>query len=292
MSILVDKNTRVIVQGITGEAGSFHTRQMLEYGTKIVGGITPGKGGTLFDNKVPVFNTVFQAVQSIQADVSIIFVPAAFTADALLEAAESGVKLVVCITEGIPTLDMVKVYKFYRDKGIRLIGPNGPGIITPNETKIGIMPDYIHRRGSVGVVSRSGTLTYEAVWQITNRGLGQSTCIGLGGDMVVGLSFSTVLSLLQNDPETKAIVMIGEIGGTMEEEAADYIKEHVTKPVVSFIAGQTAPEGKRMGHAGAIVSGGQGTAQSKIDKLKTAGVIVVPNPAEIGATVASLLKKR
>lgn len=291
MSILVDKNTRVVVQGITGGAGSFHTRQMLDYGTNIVGGITPGKGKTLFDNKVPIFNTVAQAVQTTQADVSIIFVPAAFATDALLEAAESGIRLVVCITEGIPTLDMVKIYKFYLDKGIRLIGPNGPGIITPGETKIGIMPDYIHQRGSIGIISRSGTLTYEAVWQITNSGLGQSTCIGLGGDMIVGLSFSEVLALFQNDPETKAIVMIGEIGGTMEEEAADYIKKQISKPVVSFIAGQTAPKDKHMGHAGAIISGGQGTAQTKIEKLKKAGVSVVSNPAEIGTTVASLLKK-
>lgn len=291
MSILVNKNTRVVVQGITGGAGSFHTRQMLDYGTNIVGGITPGKGKTLFDNKVPIFNTVAQAVQTTQADISIIFVPATFATDALLEAAESGVRLVVCITEGIPTLDMIKVYKCYLDKEIRLIGPNGPGIITPGETKIGIMPGYIHRRGSIGIISRSGTLTYEAVWQITNCGLGQSTCIGLGGDMVVGLSFSEVLALFQNDPETKAIVIIGEIGGTMEEEAADYIKKQVTKPVVSFIAGQTAPKGKRMGHAGAIISGGQGTAQTKIEKLKKAGVSVVSNPAEIGTTVASLLKK-
>jgi succinyl-CoA synthetase alpha subunit len=283
---------------------------MLEYGTKIVAGVTPGKGGTKFDDKVPIFDTVRQAVQETGADTSVVFVPAAFCADALYEAADSaattesrpnrgGIKLVVCITEGIPTLDMVKVAKFYRDKGVRLIGPNCPGVITPGECKVGIMPGYIHlpprqagKKGAVGIVSRSGTLTYEAVWQITNLGLGQSTCIGIGGDAIIGTSFTDVLELFQKDKETKAIVMIGEIGGTMEEDAADYIKKNVTKPVVAFIAGKTAPKGKRMGHAGAIISGGQGTAQEKIAKLTACGITVVPNPAEIGKTVAHALKSK
>jgi succinyl-CoA synthetase alpha subunit len=289
MSILVNKNTKVLVQGITGSAGSFHTGQMLEYGTKIVAGVTPGKGGTKFADKVPIFDTVRQAVNATGADTSVIFVPPAFAADALYEAADSGIKLVVCITEGIPTLDMVKVHKFYKDKGIRLVGPNGPGIITPGETKIGIMPGYIHKKGNIGVISRSGTLTYEAVWQITNQGLGQSTCLGIGGDAIIGMSFIDTLELFQKDDQTKAIVMIGEIGGTMEEDAADYIKQSVTKPVVAFISGKTAPKGKRMGHAGAIISGGKGTAQEKIEKLTACGITVVPNPAEIGKTVYRVL---
>jgi len=302
MSILINKNTKVIVQGITGGAGSFHTRQMLEYGTKIVAGVTPGKGGTKFfaeggsasggDIQVPIFDTLKQAVNATDANASVIFVPAAFCADALYEAAESGVKLVVCITEGIPTLDMVKVYKFYKDKGICLVGPNGPGVITPEECKIGIMPGYIHKKGSIGIVSRSGTLTYEAVWQISQLGLGQSTCLGIGGDMIVGTSFIDVLEMFQKDKETKAIVMIGEIGGQMEEDAADYIKSNVTKPVVAFIAGKTAPKGKRMGHAGAIISGGKGTAQEKIEKLTSCGITVVPNPAEIGNAVVEALGRR
>lgn len=290
MSILVNKGTKVIVQGITGGAGSFHATQMLEYGTNIVGGVTPGKGSTKFLDKVLIFDTVRQAVEKTGADTSVIFVPAAFCADALYEAADSGLKLVICITEGVPTLDMVKVYKFYQDKGVRLVGPNGPGVITPGECKIGIMPGYIHKKGSIGVVSRSGTLTYEAVWQISNLGLGQSTCLGIGGDSIIGTSFIDVLELFQADKNTQAIVMIGEIGGTMEEEAADYIKNNVTKPVVAFIAGKTAPKGKRMGHAGAIISGGKGTAQEKIAKLMACGIKVVPNPAEIGNTVASALK--
>ena len=291
MSILVNKDTKVIVQGITGGAGSFHATQMLEYGTKIVGGVTPGKGGTKFADKVPIFDTVRQAVDKTGADTSVIFVPAAFCADALYEAADSGLKLVVCITEGVPTLDMVKVHKFYQDKGVRLVGPNCPGVITPGGCKIGIMPGYIHKKGAIGVVSRSGTLTYEAVWQLTNLGLGQSTCLGIGGDSIIGTSFIDVLELFQADKDTQAIVMIGEIGGTMEEEAADYIKQNVTKPVVAFIAGQTAPKGKRMGHAGAIISGGKGTAQEKAAKLTACGIKVVPNPAEIGNTVKQVLRK-
>ncbi|MEK7449534.1 MAG: succinate--CoA ligase subunit alpha [Planctomycetota bacterium] len=300
MAILVNKNTRVVVQGITGSAGSFHARQMLEYGTEIVAGVTPRKGGQLFfaggdpvsgrDKPVPIFNTVAEAVRETGANTSVVFVPAAFAIDALREAAESGLNLVVCITEGIPTLDMVKIYKFYKGKGVRLIGPNCPGLTTPGEAKVGIMPGYIHKKGTVGVVSRSGTLTYEAVWQITNQGLGQSTCVGIGGDAIVGMSFSEILELFQSDPETEVIVLIGEIGGTMEEEAAEYIKEHVTKPVIAFIAGQTAPEGKRMGHAGAIISGGAGTAQEKVDKLGSCGITMVANPAEIGQTVAQVMR--
>lgn len=290
MSILVNKDTKVIVQGITGAAGSFHTAQMLEYGTSVVGGVTPGKGGSRFMDKVPVFDTVRQAVEKTGADASVIFVPAAFCADALYEAADSGVKLVVCITEGVPTFDMVKVFRFYREKGVRLVGPNCPGLITPGECKIGIMPGYIHKKGAIGVVSRSGTLTYEAVWQVSNLGLGQSTCLGIGGDSIIGTSFIDALELFQADKDTEAIVMIGEIGGTMEEEAADFIRSNVTKPVVAFIAGQTAPKGKRMGHAGAIISGGKGTAQEKIDKLISCGITVVPNPAEIGNTIIKALK--
>jgi len=309
MSILVNKGTRVVVQGITGSAGSFHTRQMLEYGTNIVAGVTPKKGGMKFDDKIPVFDTVRQAVNATGANTSVVFVPAAFALAALLEAAEAGLKLVVAITEGIPTLDMVKAYRFYREKGVCLIGPNGPGVITPAEPafakataggparrsfsgggcKVGIMPGYIHKNGSVGVVSRSGTLTYEAVWQITKVGLGQSTCVGIGGDAVLGTSFTDILEMFQKDSETEAIVMIGEIGGTMEEEAADYIKSNVTKPVVAFIAGKTAPKGKRMGHAGAIISGGKGTAQEKVEKLTACGITVVPNPAEIGKTVKEVM---
>jgi succinyl-CoA synthetase alpha subunit len=290
MSILVNKGTKLVVQGITGGAGSFHSKQMLEYGTKIVAGVTPGKGGTRFEDKVPIFDTLKQAVKATGADASVIFVPAAFCADALYEAGESGVKLVVCITEGIPTLDMVKVNKFYKDKGIRLVGPNCPGVITPEECKIGIMPGYIHKKGSIGIVSRSGTLTYEAVWQTSQLGLGQSTCLGIGGDMIIGTAFIDALELFEKDKETKAIVMIGEIGGQMEEDAADYIKANVTKPVVAFIAGKTAPKGKRMGHAGAIISGGKGTAQEKIEKLISCGITVVPNPAEIGQTISKVLK--
>lgn len=290
MSILVNKDTRVLVTGITGSAGSFHTKQMLEYGTNIVAGVTPGKGDTKFENRIPIFNTAKQAVKATGADTSVIFVPAFAAADSLYEAADSGLRLVICITEGIPTLDMTKVVRFYRERGVRLIGPNGPGVITPGESKVGIMPGYIHKKGSVGVVSRSGTLTYEAVWQITNQGLGQSTCLGIGGDAIIGTSFVDVLKMFQQDRQTKAIVLIGEIGGTMEESAADFIKENVTKPVVAYIAGRTAPQGKRMGHAGAIISGGKGTAQEKIDKLTACGVKVVANTGEIGQTVAQILK--
>jgi succinyl-CoA synthetase alpha subunit len=297
MSILVDKKTRVIVQGITGREGSFHATACREYGTKIVGGVTPGKGGTIFEG-TPVFNTVYEAVESERPDVSLIFVPPAFAADAIMEAADAGIGLIVCITEGIPLADMVRARRFIvgkrpfgrPDRFVRLIGPNCPGIITPEECKIGIMPGFIHKKGSVGVVSRSGTLTYEAVWQLTGLGLGQSTCVGIGGDPVNGTDFVDILELFENDKNTKAIVMIGEIGGDAEERAAEYIKAHVTKPVVGFIAGVTAPPGRRMGHAGAIVSGGKGTASQKIAMLEKAGVNVVQNPAIIGETIRGLVK--
>ena len=289
MSVLIDENTRVVVQGITGGEGSFHTRQMLDYGTKVVAGVTPGKGGQLFDEKVPIFNTVKDAVEQENANASVIFVPAAFAADAVMEAADAGVELVVCITEGIPTLDMLKVYEYLASRKTRLIGPNCPGIISPGKSKIGIMPGFIHKQGSVGVVSRSGTLTYEAVHQLTERGLGQSTCIGIGGDPVIGTPFVDALQLFEQDPQTEAVVMIGEIGGTAEEAAADFIKEHMSKPVVSFIAGQTAPPGRRMGHAGAIIAGGKGTAAEKMAALQAAGVAVCKSPADIGKTVAEVL---
>ena len=294
MSILIDRETTVICQGITGKAGAFHTKGCLEYGTKMVGGVSPGKGGTKSEHGLPVFETCHDAVAATGADVSMIFVPAAFAADAAMEAADAGCSLIVLITEGIPTLDMVRVRQFLDEKGTLLIGPNCPGIITPGQCKVGIMPGYIHRprvRGAktVGVISRSGTLTYEAVWQCTTRGLAQSTCIGIGGDPVKGLNFIELLERFEKDAETDAIVMIGEIGGTDEEQAAKYIEHHVTKPVVAFIAGQTAPPGKRMGHAGAIISGGEGTARSKIAALKEAGVVVADSPAKIGETVASLL---
>ncbi len=293
MSILVNANTRVICQGITGKAGAFHTGQCLEYGTKIVGGCTPGKGGQKSEHGLPVFNTMHEALAATGADTTMIFVPAPFAAEAAMEAADAGVRLVVLITEGVPTLDMVKARKYLDDKGVRLIGPNCPGIITPGACKIGIMPGYIHKppaKGTknVGIISRSGTLTYEAVWQCTQRGYAQTTCVGIGGDPVKGLNFIELLELFQADPETHAIVMIGEIGGTDEEKAADYIKQHVTKPVVAFIAGQTAPPGKRMGHAGAIISGGEGTAQSKIAALRAAGITVSDSPATIGDAVAKV----
>ncbi len=288
MSILIDKNTRVICQGITGSAGAFHTRQMVEYGTKMVAGVTPGKGGEKFDG-IPVFDTVEQAVKETGANASVIYVPAPFAADAVMEAVDAGLELIVCITEGIPTLDMVKVKRYMEGKPSRLIGPNCPGIITPGECKIGIMPGYIHRPGPVGVVSRSGTLTYEVVWQCTSHGLGQSTCIGIGGDPVLGTGFVELLEMFENDPKTEAIVLIGEIGGTAEEEAAEFVKRNVSKPVVGFIAGRTAPKGKRMGHAGAIISGGKGTAQEKIEAFLAAGITVAETPAVIGRTVARVM---
>ena len=291
MSILVDKKSRILVQGITGKEGTFHTQQMIEYGTNVVAGVTPGKGGQKFENSVPIFDTVKDAVDKTQANVSIIFVPPSFAADAVYEAADAGIKTVVCISEGIPAMDMLKVYNYLQTTGTRLIGPNCPGIISPGKCKLGIMPGFIHNEGSVGVISRSGTLTYEAVDQITRLGLGQSTCIGIGGDPVIGTRFIDALSLFKNDNETEAVVLIGEIGGTAEEEAAIWIRENFNKPVVAFIAGQTAPPGRRMGHAGAIISGGKGTAAEKMKALKEAGITVCKSPAEIGTTVASILKK-
>jgi succinyl-CoA synthetase alpha subunit len=290
MSVLLDKNTRVVVQGLTGREGSFHAQQMLEYGTKVVAGVTPGKGGTKHLD-VPVFNTVADAVRSTHANASIIFVPPPFAADAILEAADAGLPLIVCITEGIPTLDMVRVAAALKDSKSRLIGPNCPGIISPGLSKMGIMPGPIHKQGHVGVVSRSGTLTYEAVDQLTRLGIGQSTCIGIGGDPIIGTTFLDAVRLFNDDPETRAIVMIGEIGGNAEEVAAAYIKKHVKKPVVGFIAGQTAPPGRRMGHAGAIISGGQGTAADKYAAMRAAGIHTVQSPADIGETIAKVLGK-
>ena len=289
MSILVNKDTKVLVQGITGTHGSFHAQKMLEYGTKVVGGVTPKKGGQQVHG-VPVFNSVKEAVDATGATASVIYVPASFAAAAIREAGEAGIQLVVCITEGIPALDMLRVKHWVREKGIVLIGPNCPGIITPGECKIGIMPGYIHKPGPIGVVSRSGTLTYEAVWQLSTRGLGQSTCIGIGGDPIVGTNFVDVLEKYQADPQTEAIVLIGEIGGSSEEEAAAFIEKNVTKPVVAFIAGSNAPAGKRMGHAGAIISGGSGKASDKIKRLEQAGVSVVPSPALIGETVEKVFR--
>lgn len=290
MGIFIDKDTTVICQGITGHAGSFHAGRMLEYGTKLVAGVTPGKGGTK-EQGVPVFDSVLDAVTNTGANASVIYVPAPFAADAVMEAAEAGIALVVCITEGIPTLDMVKVKKYLSHKKTRLIGPNCPGVITPGACKIGIMPGYIHRPGNIGVVSRSGTLTYEAVWQLTQRGIGQSTCLGIGGDPIIGTDFVDVLRLFQKDKETQAIVLIGEIGGSAEEEAAEVIKREITKPIIGFIAGRTAPPGKRMGHAGAIIAGGSGTAASKISALRNAGITVVDSPADIGETVARTIAR-
>jgi len=289
MSILVNKDTRVICQGITGRSGAFHTRGCLEYGTKMVGGVTPGKGGQEAEG-LPVFDTVLEAVQETGADATMIFVPAPFTADAILEAVDAGIKTIVAITEGVPVLDMVRVYEVVRASGSVLIGPNCPGVITADECKIGIMPGYIPQRGKIGVMSRSGTLTYEAVWQTSNLGLGQTTCVGLGGDPIVGTSFIDLFKLYEEDDETEAILMMGEIGGTAEEEAAAYVKEHVKKPVAAFIAGRTAPPGKRMGHAGAIISGGKGTAEEKIAALEDAGIEVAQSPADMGAAVQRALK--
>ena len=284
MSILINKNTKVICQGFTGKNGTFHSEQAIAYGTKMVGGVTPGKGGTEHLG-LPVFNTVADAVEATGADASVIYVPAAFVMDSIMEAVDAGIEIIVCITEGVPTLDMLKCKVACDNAGVVLIGPNCPGVITPDECKIGIMPGYIHKKGRVGIVSRSGTLTYEAVKQTTDMGFGQSTCVGIGGDPIPGSNFIDVLARFQKDPETEAIVMIGEIGGTAEEEAAEFIKNNVTKPVVSYIAGATAPPGKRMGHAGAIISGGKGTAAEKFAALEAAGVKVTRNLAEIGSTL-------
>src|SRR6478672_13492139 len=292
MSILINKSTRVVCQGITGKVGEFHSKNCLEYGTKLVAGVTPGKGGQTTLG-VPVFDTVFEAVEKEGVDAAMIFVPPAFTADAILEAVDAGVKVVIAITEGVPVVDMVRVYNRIKDRDdVRLVGPNCPGVITPEECKIGIMPGYIHKPGPVGVVSRSGTLTYEAVWQLTNLGLGQSTCVGMGGDPIPGTNQIELLELFEKDPRTEAILLIGEIGGTAEERAAEYVTKHVKKPVAAFIAGQTAPPGKRMGHAGAIISGGSGTAAEKISSLRAAGIAVADSPADLGATVQRVLKSK
>jgi succinyl-CoA synthetase alpha subunit len=290
MSVLIDKSTRVLVQGLTGREGSFHAQQMLAYGTKVVGGVTPGKGGTKHLD-VPVFNTVADAARETGANASVIFVPPPFAADAILEATDAGLPLVICITEGIPTLDMVRVAAVMKDSKTRLIGPNCPGIISPGKCKIGIMPGSIHKQGHVGLVSRSGTLTYEAVGQLTSLGIGQTTCIGIGGDPIIGTTFLDAVKMFNDDSETHAIVMIGEIGGNAEEVAAEFIKKNVKKPVIGFIAGQTAPPGRRMGHAGAIISGGQGTAADKYKAMRSAGIHTVQSPAEIGHTVAKVLGK-
>jgi len=293
MSILVDKNTRLIVQGLTGSAGKFHAEQCAKYGTHVVGGVTPGRGGetvALNSQSVPVFNTVTAAVTATGANVSCIFVPAAFAADAILEAADAGIELIIAITEGIPVLDMVRVKRALAGTNVKLIGPNCPGVITPGACKIGIMPGYIHKPGPVGVISRSGTLTYEAVWQLTSRGMGQSTCIGIGGDPVKGLDFIELLEMFETDPQTESVIIIGEIGGTAEEQAASWIKDHFTKPVAAFIGGVTAPPGRRMGHAGAIISGGSGKASDKIAALQAAGIAVAPTPADIGTTLIGLMK--
>lgn len=289
MSVLVNKHSKVIVQGFTGKEGTFHAGQMIEYGTNVVGGVTPGKGGETHLDK-PVFNSVYDAVQKAGADTSVIFVPPAFAADAIMEAAEAGIKVIICITEGIPVQDMVKVKAYLNDKDCRLIGPNCPGVMTPDEAKCGIMPGFIHRKGSIGIVSRSGTLTYEAVDQVTKAGLGQSTCIGIGGDPIVGTTTKEAVELLMNDPETEGIIMIGEIGGSMEADAAHYIKAHGTKPVVGFIAGQTAPKGRTMGHAGAIIGGKDDTAEAKMAVMEACGIHVVRTPAAIGETMRRVLK--
>jgi succinyl-CoA synthetase alpha subunit len=291
MSILLNKNSKVIVQGFTGKEGTFHATQMIEYGTQVVGGVTPGKSGTMHLDR-PVFNTVADAVSAAGADVSIIFVPPPFAADAIMEAADAGIKLIVAITEGIPVKEMMLVKKYITDRGVRLIGPNCPGLITPGEAKVGIMPGFIHRPGTVGIVSRSGTLTYEAVDQVTKQGLGQSTCVGIGGDPIIGSTHLDIIKLFNDDPGTEGIVMIGEIGGANEEIAAEWIRDNVKKPVVGFIAGQTAPEGRRMGHAGAIIAGGKGTAKEKMSVMAACGIHVVESPGEIGSTMARVLKVR
>jgi len=289
VSILVNKATRVVTQGITGSTGQFHTRACREYGTQMVAGVTPGKGGTDFEG-IPIFDTVSAAVAATGANASVIYVPPPFAADAIMEAADAAVALVVCITEGIPVLDMVRVKRYLDGRSTRLVGPNCPGVITPGECKIGIMPGYIHKPGTIGVVSRSGTLTYEAVHQLTQLGLGQSTCIGIGGDPIIGTGFIDALRLFQDDPGTAGVILIGEIGGNAEEQAAEFVRQHMTKPVVAFVAGQTAPPGKRMGHAGAIIAGGRGTAADKIKAFGAAGIRVAKSPAELGSTMAAVLK--
>src|SRR6516225_5889138 len=291
MSILVNKNTRVLTQGITGATGQRHTRACKEYGTQMVGGVVPGKGGTDFEG-IPIFDTVEQARKATGANATVIYVPPPFAADAILEAAAAGIELVICITEGVPVLDMVKVKRYMRGTASRLIGPNCPGVITPGECKIGIMPGYIHKAGDIGVVSRSGTLTYEAVYQLTQLGIGQSSCVGIGGDPIIGTGFIEVMKLFNQDPATRAVIMIGEIGGSAEEETAQFVKQNMRKPLVAFIAGQTAPKGRRMGHAGAIISGGRGTAADKIAALKTAGIAVAMSPAELGITMKQTLERR
>jgi succinyl-CoA synthetase alpha subunit len=289
VSVLVNKDSKIIVQGFTGSEGTFHAQQMIDYGTNVVGGVTPGKGGTSHLDR-PVFNTVVEAVEKTTANVSIIFVPPAFAADAIMEAAEAGIKVIVAITEGIPTRDMIRAKDYIKDRGVTLVGPNCPGIITPDEAKVGIMPGFIHKKGTIGIVSRSGTLTYEAVDQITKSGLGQSTCIGIGGDPIIGTTTKDAVKLLMEDPATEGIIMIGEIGGSMESEASHWIKENGTKPVVGFIAGQTAPPGRRMGHAGAIIGGADDTAEAKMRIMKECGILVVESPADIGETMAQALK--
>lgn len=290
MSVLVDRQTRLAVQGLTGKEGTFHALQMRDYGTNVVAGVTPGKGGTLHEG-IPVFNTVADAVRDAGANTTVIYVPPAFAADAIMEAADAGVTLIVCITEGIPTIDMIRAYHYINTRGVRLIGPNCPGVISPGKCKVGIMPARIHLEGRVGVVSRSGTLTYEAVGQLTTLGIGQSTCIGIGGDPIIGTTQLDAVVLFNDDPDTDAIVMIGEIGGTAEEDAADFVKAHVKKPVVGFVAGQTAPPGRRMGHAGAIIAGGKGTASEKMAAMRAAGIHVVESPAEIGAKIKEVLAR-
>jgi len=290
VSIFIDQHTRLVVQGITGRDGSFHAKQMLAYGTKVVAGVTPGKGGQQFENTVPVFNTVAEAVRATEANTAVIYVPASVAASAIFEAADAGIALIVCITEGIPVLDMTKVLPYVRERGARLVGPNCPGLISPGKSKAGIIPGHICREGHVGIVSKSGTLTYEAIHQLTGLGLGQSTCVGIGGDPLIGTSFIDVLQLFDQDADTNAVIMIGEIGGSAEQDAAAWIRSHFRKPVVGFIAGQTAPPGRRMGHAGAIIAGGQGTAAEKMDALTAAGVTVVKSPADMGQAVQDLLR--